>query len=282
MIKKKLLSLIIGTVICTGMFATARPTTVSAASPATVAKPIAKLIRNILNTFGVPSLHESGLEAEARAGADVENLFFIPPKFENNKFCISAYNFFNKTGNNIMNKVVLYTEDGAAPRVYNLRSGDMLEIDTSPGTPDYILEFFAPGSSQPMDTIYLTEGTKNQNTGVALAQNNNIYYLQKETNRVINDRLIQEYYPNYDPSALYYSLNEDNKISLIENMIKYDNRWVYERAYRKSRLSAKSSVSTVHFGLKSVLYSWYVGKDTNVFTIEENDLVRSIPELNNW
>lgn len=254
MIKKKILSMAMATIICTGAICSVNTVKASAG----IAGDVVGIVSDVLETF-LPDIHQAALRDLANGGEDVEFLYFIPPKFESGKFHISAYNFFDRKGEGEIYTVKVYPKNNPTnPQTYNLKSGEMLSVDTSVDTGEYIFEFYNPGSETPFGNYYLSKDFKNKDYGIALAQNNNIYYLQKETNGVINEDLLEEY-TDYDQYALYYSTSESNRREFVENL-RYSHPSLYQKAYRRSRAISKEAMSGSNLSemnsVKNLLDTW--------------------------
>ncbi|WP_251861287.1 hypothetical protein [Clostridium sp. Marseille-Q2269] len=257
MLKKKLLTVYLATIISIGTVTSFNPAKVSAVDPSD----FGGVIVDVGNKFIIPHLHQLANRDQANGGSDVEFKYFIPPKFEEGKFCISAFNYFNPKGTDTIYTVKVYPKNNPKnPSVYNLKSGDMLELNTGLDTPEYILEFYKPGETTPFGNYYLSNKFKS-NYGIALAQNNNVYYLQKETGKVYNEEMI-EFYSNgkYNRGSFYLASRIDDFVNEILRL----RPEVRNQLFRQSKEIYKGNMSlpevTENSDVENLLKAW---KDNN-------------------
>ncbi|GGI46013.1 hypothetical protein GCM10008018_15000 [Paenibacillus marchantiophytorum] len=254
MLKKKILTFSLATIISVSSVASFSTTRVSAVGP----DDFAGIVVDVGQKFIIPLLHQLANRDQANGGSDVEFKYFLPAEFKEGKFSISAFNYFNPKGTDTIYTVKAYPKnDPKNPSVYNLKSGDELELNTGFDTSEYILEFYKAGETTPFGNYYLSKEFKNKNYGIALAQNNNIYYLQKETGTVYNDDLIEFYsggkYDQYKPYLV------SKRGEFIDNILRlYPD--VRNQLYRQSKSISKGNMSlpqfTQNLDVSNLLKNW--------------------------
>lgn len=201
-------------------------------------------------------------------GGSIEYLNYIPPKFDDNKFDIIAYDPYSTKGRYTGNihsesdetifRVKIYPEFSANDAVeYSLKNLEKINLPSNAAMQNLILEFYVGEENIPFEKVLLPADKNNKDYGICLTKTNSknyVYYLKTDTDRKFNTFMVDKILaPLYTDRGHLFN----NEIEDVWNNMDQNERDAYAPlVLQYAKIVDKSKISRSEFSEEYTLSLW--------------------------